>query len=60
LNVDGHERRSAFNRINQRGPLEMGWRTNARNQNLNRDFTKLDTQGVRALIKVFRKSQPDL
>ena len=60
LNVDGHERRSAFNRINQRGPLEMGWRTNARNQNLNRDFTKLDTQGVRALIKVFRQWQPDL
>lgn len=60
LNVDGHERRSAYNRINQRGPLEMGWRTNARNQNLNRDFTKLDTEGVRALISVFRHWQPDL
>ena len=60
LNVDGHERRSEFNRINQRGPVEMGWRTNARNQNLNRDFTKLDTEGVRALIKVFRQWQPDL
>ena len=60
LNVDGHERRSAFNRINQRGPMEMGWRTNARNQNLNRDFTKLDTRGVRALIRVFRQWQPDL
>ena len=60
LNVDGHERRSSFNRINQRGPEEMGWRTNARNQNLNRDFTKLDTEGVRALIKVFRQWKPDL
>lgn len=60
LNVDGHERRSAFNRINQRGPAEMGWRTNARNQNLNRDFTKLDTAGVRALIRVFRQWKPDL
>ncbi len=60
LNVDGHERRSAYNRINQRGPQEMGWRTNARNQNLNRDFTKLDTEGVRALIGVFRQWQPDL
>lgn len=60
LNVDGHERRSAFNRINQRGPLEMGWRTNARNQNLNRDFTKLDTEGVRAVVNVFRQWQPDL
>jgi len=38
----------------------MGWRTNARNQNLNRDFTKLDTEGVRALIGVFRSWKPDL
>ena len=60
LNVDGHERRSAYGRINQRGPVEMGWRTNARNQNLNRDFTKLDTAGVRALIRVFRQWKPDL
>ncbi len=60
LNVDGHERRSAFNRVNQRGPAEMGWRTNARNQNLNRDFTKLDTEGVRALVRVFQQWQPDL
>ena len=60
LNVDGHERISAFNRINQRGPAEMGWRTNARNQNLNRDFTKLDTAGVRALIGVFKQWKPDL
>ena len=60
LNVDGHERRSSYNRINQRGPTAMGWRTNARNQNLNRDFTKLDTAGVRALIEVFKLWKPDL
>jgi len=60
LNVDGHERISAYNRVNQRGPVQMGWRTNARNQNLNRDFTKLDTLGVRALIRVFNQWQPDL
>ena len=60
LNVDGHERRSPYNRINQRGPAEMGWRTNARNQNLNRDFTKLDTEGVRALIRVLNQWKPDL
>jgi hypothetical protein len=60
LNVDGHERISPYNRINQRGPGEMGWRTNARNQNLNRDFTKLDTEGVRALIKVLNDWKPDL
>ncbi len=60
LNVDGHERISPYNRVNQRGPEKMGWRTNARNQNLNRDFTKLDTEGVRALIKVLNHWQPDL
>jgi murein tripeptide amidase MpaA len=60
LNVDGHERVSPFNRINQRGPAEMGWRTNARNQNLNRDFTKLDTQGVRALVNILNHWKPDL
>ena len=60
LNVDGHERISSFNRINQRGPSKMGWRTNARNQNLNRDFTKLDTRGVRALVKTIRQWEPDL
>jgi len=60
LNVDDHERISPYNRVNQRGPEKIGWRTNARNQNLNRDFTKLDTEGVRALIKVLNHWQPDL
>ncbi len=60
LNVDGHERRSAFNRINQRGPVQMGWRTNARNLNLNRDYTKLETEGVRAVVAVINRWQPDL
>ncbi len=60
LSVDGHERFSAFNRINQRGPEEMGWRTNARNENLNRDYAKLDTEEVRAVVSVISSWQPDL
>ena len=60
LNVDGHERRSAYNRINQRGPEEMGWRTNAANLNLNRDFAKLDTPEIRALVQAIDLWQPDL
>ena len=60
LNVDGHERFGPFHRVNQRGPREMGWRTNARNQNLNRDFAKLDTREVRALAEVINRWQPDL
>jgi hypothetical protein len=60
LNVDGHERSSRFARINQRGPEEMGWRTNARNLNLNRDFTKLDTPEVRALVAALGRWKPEL
>ena len=60
LNVDGHERRSAFGRVNQRGPREMGWRTNARNLNLNRDYTKIETAGIDAVIDVLTTYQPDL
>ena len=60
LNVDGHERFSEVGRVNQRGPERMGWRTNARNLNLNRDYAKLDTAGVRAVVKVLREWQPDL
>ncbi|MBK5260638.1 MAG: M14 family metallopeptidase, partial [Thermoanaerobaculia bacterium] len=60
LNVDGHERRSRFTRMNQRGPEIMGWRTNARNLNLNRDYTKLDTEEMRAVVRVLDRWQPDL
>lgn len=60
LSVDGHERSSAYNRMNQRGPARMGWRTNARNLNLNRDFAKLETEGVRALVEVVNTWRPDL
>jgi hypothetical protein len=60
LSVDAHERFSTFGRINQRGPTETGWRTNARNQNLNRDFAKLDTPEVRALAGVVERFKPDL
>ncbi|SFD06825.1 M14 family metallopeptidase [Pseudoalteromonas denitrificans] len=60
LNVDGHERSSRFNRINQRGPSEMGFRTNAKNLNLNRDYTKLDTPGIQAITEVVNKYSPDL
>ncbi len=60
LNVDGHERSSPYNRINQRGPDEMGWRTNGLNQNLNRDYAKLDTKEIRAVVGVINRYHPDL
>ena len=60
LNVDGHERRSEYGRVNQRGPKEMGWRTNAVNLNLNRDYTKLETAGIQAVTEVINSYDPDL
>ena len=58
LNVDGHERSSSFNRPNQRGPQNMGWRTNAQNLNLNRDYAKLDTKEVQSVIHVINEYDP--
>jgi hypothetical protein len=60
FNVDGHERFGPFNRINQNGPEEMGWRVTARNLNLNRDYLKADAPEMRALLRLFAAWEPDL
>jgi murein tripeptide amidase MpaA len=60
FNVDGHERISKFGRVNQRGPEMMGWRTNAKNLNLNRDYAKADTPEMEAMIRALNQWQPDL
>jgi hypothetical protein len=59
LNVDGHERFSPYGRINQDGPEEMGWRVNARNLNLNRDFLKADTPEMQDWLRLFTAWRPD-
>ena len=60
LSVDGHERSSPYGRVNQRGPVETGWRTNARNLNLNRDYAKLDTPELQAVVRAINQWDPDL
>ena len=50
FSVDGHERFGAWNRPNQRGPREMGWRTTAQNYNLNRDYAKADSPEMQAML----------
>ncbi len=57
---DGHERVSPYNRINQNGPAEMGWRTTSTYQNLNRDYMKADTPETRAWLSLWNKWHPDL
>ncbi|MFO7525264.1 MAG: M14 family metallopeptidase [Ignavibacteriaceae bacterium] len=59
LNIDGHERLSAFNRPNQHGPKQMGWRTNALNLNLNRDYMKAESPEIKAFLKLFYEWTPD-
>lgn len=58
-NVDGHERRSAYNRINQNGPEVAGWRANGTNLNLNRDYLKADAPETRAFLRMFHRWLPD-
>jgi hypothetical protein len=59
-NVDGHERFGPYRRINQNGPRESGWRTTARNLNLNRDYMKADAPEMRAWLSLWNTWQPDL
>lgn len=60
LSVDGHERAGAYSRPNQRGPRIQGWRNTATNQNLNRDYLKLDQPEMRAVRGLILKYRPDL
>ncbi|MBV8306088.1 MAG: peptidase M14 [Gammaproteobacteria bacterium] len=58
FNVDGHERCGRWNRPNQNGPEETGWRTTAQNLNLNRDYAKADSREMRALLALIREWDP--
>lgn len=58
FNVDGHERFARWNRPNQRGPEETGWRATAQNLNLNRDYMKAEAPEMRALLALIREWDP--
>lgn len=58
FNIDGHERFGAWNRPNQVGPAEMGWRTTARNFNLNRDYAKADAPEMQAMLALIEAWDP--
>jgi hypothetical protein len=58
-NADGHEYFGPFNRINQNGPEQMGWRANATQRNLNRDYLKADTPETRAFLREWNRWLPD-
>lgn len=58
FNVDGHERVGRWNRPNQNGPEETGWRATAHNLNLNRDYTKADAPEMQAMLRLIRDWDP--
>jgi murein tripeptide amidase MpaA len=58
FNVDGHERFGRWNRPNQDGPEETGWRTTAQNLNLNRDYSKADAPEMRAMLALINAWDP--
>ncbi len=58
FSVDGHERFGAWNRPNQRGPEEMGFRTTAQGYNLNRDYLKADAPEMQAMLRLIDEWDP--
>ncbi|MGB3546075.1 MAG: hypothetical protein WBA17_03825 [Saprospiraceae bacterium] len=59
-NLGGLLNRSTDTRVNQDGPQEHGFRGNARNLDLNRDFIKADTRNARSFARLFQAWDPDL
>ena len=59
-NIGGALNRNSTSRTNQNGPKEYGFRGNARNYDLNRDFIKADTKNARAFEEIFRIVKPQL
>ena len=58
FNVGGHANFHPYNRVNQNGPKEMGFRANSKNLNLNRDFMKAETANLHAFKSSFHLWNP--
>jgi Zinc carboxypeptidase len=58
FNTDGHERFGRWNRPNQDGPEEMGWRSTAQNLNLNRDYMKAEAPEMQAMLRLLNEWDP--
>ncbi|MDX1774301.1 M14 family metallopeptidase [Oceanihabitans sediminis] len=59
-NVGGALNRNISSRTNQNGPKEYGFRGNARNYDLNRDFIKSDSKNAKTFAEIFHLVQPDI
>ncbi len=59
-NIGGSLNRNSTTRANQNGPKAYGFRGNAKNYDLNRDFIKADTKNTKAFAEVFHLVNPDI
>lgn len=59
-NIGGMLNRGSFSRANQNGPEAYGFRGNARNFDLNRDFIKNDTKNAVAFQEIYHWLNPDV
>ena len=57
-NVGGSLNRNSSTRTNQDGPKAYGFRGNARNYDLNRDFIKAETQNARTFTQIYHLVKP--
>jgi hypothetical protein len=59
-NIGGALNRSKNFRVDQNGPVEKGFRGNAQNLDLNRDFIKCDSKEALSFSKIFHRLDPDV
>ena len=59
-NIGGVLNRNSTTRTNQNGPESYGFRGNAKNLDLNRDFIKADSKNAKAFTNVFSMLQPEV
>jgi len=59
-NIGGALNRNSTTRINQNGPKSYGFRGNAQNYDLNRDFIKNDSKNARTFAQIFHSVKPDI
>jgi len=59
-NIGGSLNRNSTSRVNQNGPESYGFRGNARNFDLNRDFIKTDTKNALTFTRIYHLIEPDV
>jgi hypothetical protein len=59
-NIGGALNRNTGTRTNQNGPISYGFRGNAKNYDLNRDFIKTDTKNAKTFASIYHLVNPDI